>query len=173
MVIMMTNFLEKHSPPTSIKLGPSFATRQKPRPGFKTDQARELVLIRGLPGSGKSTMARVLAQVGYKHFEADMFFMVDGAYRYDPSRIRDAHAWCQRMTRDALAGGRRVVVANTFTRLVELEPYLRMTDNCTVIQATGRYTNVHGVSAEALARMAARWESIPELDKTNPSWRAK
>lgn len=40
----------------------------------------ELVLIRGLPGSGKSTMAKVLAQVGYEHYEADMFFERDGVY---------------------------------------------------------------------------------------------
>lgn len=52
----------------------------------------ELVLIRGLPGSGKSTMAKVLALVGYQHFEADMFFVRDGTYCYDRSRIREAHA---------------------------------------------------------------------------------
>jgi energy-coupling factor transporter ATP-binding protein EcfA2 len=62
----------------------------------------ELVLIRGLPGAGKSTMAKVLALVGYEHFEADMFFVKDGTYCYDRTRIRDAHAWCQNMTREAL-----------------------------------------------------------------------
>ena len=51
----------------------------------------ELVLIRGLPGSGKSTMAKVLALVGFEHYEADMFFVVNGQYRYDATRIRDAH----------------------------------------------------------------------------------
>lgn len=73
----------------------------------------ELVLIRGLPGSGKTTMASVPAQVGYAHFEADLFFITDGVYSYDASRIRDAHAWCQRKTREALASGRRVVVSNS------------------------------------------------------------
>jgi predicted kinase len=33
----------------------------------------ELVLIRGLPGSGKSTMATVVAQVDYEHFEAGVW----------------------------------------------------------------------------------------------------
>lgn len=107
-------------------------------------------------------MARVLAQVGYAHFEADMFFVVDGVYRYDASRIRDAHLWCQRKTREALASGQRVVVSNTFTRLQEMEPYRAMTSNIRVIEATGRWQNVRGVSAERLRQMAERWEQLPD-----------
>lgn len=61
-----------------------------------------------------------------------------GAYRYDASRIRDAHAWCQYRTREALALGRRVVVSNTFTRLQEMEPYRSMTSSIRIIEATGR-----------------------------------
>ena len=118
----------------------------------------ELVLIRGLPGSGKSTMAGVLASVGYAHFEADMFFTVNGTYRFDASRIREAHAWCQQMTQNALERGERVVVANTFTRLSELAPYLSMTRNVRVIEARGRWANLHGVPAETVRRMAERWE---------------
>jgi cytidylate kinase len=118
----------------------------------------ELVLIRGLPGSGKSTMAGVLASVGYAHFEADMFFMVDGTYRYDASRIREAHAWCQQMTRKMLERGQRVVVSNTFTRLSELAPYLSMTLNVRVIEAQGRWANVHDVPPVTIRRMAERWE---------------
>lgn len=146
-------------------------TRYFPDQSTNTEQActafdrvapnAELVLIRGLPGSGKTTMASVLAQVGYAHFEADMFFVVDGVYRYDPSRIRDAHAWCQRKTREALALGRRVVVSNTFTRLQEMEPYRSMTTNIRIIEAEGRWQNVHGVPAERLRQMAERWETLP------------
>jgi hypothetical protein len=106
-------------------------------------------------------MARVLAEVGYEHFEADMFFIIDGVYRYDASRIRDAHAWCQRKALEALAAGRRVVVSNTFTRLQEMEPYRSMTTNIRVIEAKGRWQNVHGVPAERLRQMAERWE--PDL----------
>ena len=139
------------------------------RPGdLPTDQHRpsagdgpvhtELVLIRGLPGSGKSTMARVLAMVGYSHFEADQFFMRDGVYRFDNSRVREAHAWCQRSTRKALQEGRRTVVSNTFTQLREMTPYMAMSRNVRVIEATGQWCNVHEVPPETLKRMAERWE---------------
>lgn len=124
--------------------------------------AGELVLIRGLPGSGKSTMAREMVADGFTHFEADMFFMVDGAYAYDASRIRDAHAWCQRMTRQALKEGRRVVVSNTFTRLQEMEPYRGMSEKIRVVEARGRWQNTHGVPEEMVRRMAQRWEQLPQ-----------
>lgn len=133
-----------------------------------TAQAGELVLIRGLPGSGKSTMANKFVAQGFKHYEADMFFTVDGVYAYDASRIRDAHAWCQRMTRQALNEGRRVVVSNTFTRLQEMEPYRGMSERIRIVEARGRWQNTHGVPEEMVRRMARRWEALPYREPKFP-----
>ncbi|WP_322996216.1 AAA family ATPase [Castellaniella sp.] len=121
----------------------------------------ELVIVRGLPGSGKSTLATGLVEQGYQHFEADMYFMKDGAYCYDANQIRDAHNWCKAMTLAALERGERVVVANTFTRLAEMQPYFEMCKNVRVIEATGQWPNVHGVPAERVQQMADRWEPLP------------
>lgn len=137
-------------------------THPAERPVSKGAVPAALVLIRGLPGSGKTTMASVLTMIGYKHFEADMFFEANGVYRYDASRIREAHAWCQQMTRQALSGGHDVVVSNTFTHLRELEPYRAMASGkIQIIEAKGRWENVHGVAPEMLVRMEARWEQLP------------
>lgn len=121
----------------------------------------DLVIIRGLPGSGKSTMARVLAQVGYVHVEADMYFMNNGCYEYDRNKIQAAHAWCRQRVREALESGKRVVVSNTFTRLQEMEPYLQMNADVRVIEAKGQWANEHGVQEQTIQRMAERWEPWP------------
>lgn len=126
--------------------------------GSRPIQLPQLVIVRGLPGSGKSTIARKLIAASYAHFEADQYFMVEGQYRYQPSEIRLAHEWCQTQTRRALHEGRRVVVANTFTRLSELTPYLRMTRDVIVVHAFGAWDNLHGVPPEVVKRMADRWE---------------
>jgi len=44
----------------------------------------ELILVRGLPGSGKSTFAKSLGGV---HIETDMFFIQDGEYKFDGAKI--------------------------------------------------------------------------------------
>ncbi len=132
-----------------------------PAPPVPSPGSGELVLIRGLPGSGKSTMAREMVASGFVHFEADMFFTVDGVYAYDSARIKDAHAWCQRVTRQALREGQRVVVSNTFTRLQEMKPYQSMAHEIRVVEARGCWQNTHGVSAEMVERMAQRWERLP------------
>jgi hypothetical protein len=99
--------------------------------------------------------------VGYWHIEADMFFEVDGKYVYDVSRIREAHDWCKRMTREALSRGDNVIVSNTFTRLLEMEPYYEMgAHQVRVIEADGCWESLHGVPPEMLERMAARWEKL-------------
>lgn len=123
----------------------------------------KLVLIRGLPGSGKSTMARVLALIGFAHHEADHFFMVDGEYKFDASKLQEAHAKCLADAGESLSLGMNVVVSNTFTRMWEMKPYLDLAASlgCRVhvITADGSYQNVHGVPSDVIDRMRERWEA--------------
>lgn len=123
----------------------------------------QLILIRGLPGSGKSTMARVLALVGYEHYEADQFFMLDGAYRFDGAKLPEAHAWCLSMANACLSRGGDCVVANTFSRKWEMQPYIDAAKSVgarvRIIEAKGEYQNVHGVPAASIDAMRRRWEA--------------
>jgi predicted kinase len=120
------------------------------------------VIIRGLPGSGKSTIAKAMR--GFAHYEADMFFMVAGEYRFDAALIGEAHSWCQRQARQALSQGDHVVVSNTFSRKWEIQPYFDMCKEFGVepliVEAKGKFQNVHNVPEQVIQRMLDRWEQV-------------
>lgn len=130
----------------------------------------KLILIRGLPGSGKSEMSRLLD--GPTFAADDLFYeRGDGVYEFDPQLLGHAHGLCQERTLKALSnGGSPVVVTNTFSQRWELEPYLLMADKTgarvTVVDLfDGGLTNsqlaargLHGVPVERIAEMRSRWE---------------
>ena len=123
-----------------------------------------LVLIRGIPGSGKSTTARKMKEKNpeYIHIEADMFFMRDGVYVFDASKLGAAHAWCQARTEAELRAGKTVIVSNTFTTIKELLPYFQIADrvlgtNPVVHTCHGEFENIHGVPPEKVNQMRDRF----------------
>lgn len=123
-----------------------------------------LYIIRGLPGSGKSTLALSLLNTtrDMRHVEADMFFMKDGIYQFDPTQLKDAHAWCQGVVKDYMEFGIPVVVSNSFVKLWEMKPYLDMAQkhnyNVQVIECNGNFGSTHDVPEATIERMRAAWE---------------
>ena len=123
---------------------------------------KELFLLRGLPGSGKSTLAKAL---GGEQVEADQYFMVNGEYHFDPSKIKTAHEWCRNQVSDWMfLEFQRIVVSNTFTQEWEMEPYLRMAKEkgyrvySLVVENRHGGETVHGVPSEKLQQMKSRFE---------------
>lgn len=128
----------------------------------------KLTIIRGIPGSGKSTFAKKMIDrnMADLHYEADMYFLdKDGIYRYDPSKIAFAHSWCKSKVLKALSKGFRVIVSNTFTRRSEMEPYITYCiDNgipFEVIRLETQYGNIHNVPKEVLSNMKSRFQDFP------------
>ena len=121
-------------------------------------------MIRGVPGSTKTTRARQLAlELGITdYYEADMFFMMGGVYRWSASRLKDAHTWCQNKTKDALLNGKSVIVANCFVRKWEMKFYLDLAQELgikVVVEVMeGKYDNVHGVPQDKIEQMRKNFE---------------
>jgi predicted kinase len=125
-----------------------------------------LYLVRGIPGSGKSTFAKTLVKKDYCHKEADMYFVDDdGNYRFLPSKIKDAHKWCQEEV-DFLMRLEHspVVVSNTFTQEWEMEPYFELAKTygykvfSIVVENRHGGTNEHGVPEDKIQIMKERFE---------------
>jgi len=84
---------------------------------------KHLICLGGLPGSGKTFLATLLA-MGDHLYAADDYFMRGGEYQFDPDQLPAAHMYCQLHVRNACeAGAERVIVHNTFSNRWEAEPY--------------------------------------------------
>lgn len=126
-------------------------------------------IIRGLPGSGKSTLANCLARKN--SIAADDYFTdIRGRYQYDITKRNDAHADCfQRWVKMVQAQLPRIAVANTFTRLVYLNPYRIVAEQngylVQVIHAecsieTAKVRGIHSVPDAVYEQMQREWEDF-------------
>lgn len=123
---------------------------------------KELFLLRGLPGSGKSTLAKTL---GGEHIEADMFFMKDGEYNFEPTKIKYAHSWCNDVVETWMDDSvERIIVSNTFTQKWEMDFYYKLAETygyrvySLIVENRHGGVNEHGVPDEKLEQMRNRFE---------------
>lgn len=140
-------------------LAEEIAAKTDVEQGVKCEMST-LYLIRGVPGSGKTTLANMLGIPD--HYEADMYFQSG----FDASKLQDAHKWCMNKTRIALEAGHDVVVSNTFVHKWELIPYheLAAKNGATVVEiiVTGNFSSVHNVPSFTRRKMGMEFE-YPDL----------
>ena len=134
---------------------------------------KRLIIFRGPSGSGKSTAAKAWCQknVGL-HFEADEFFMQNGTYAFDASKLGQAHADCQRRLRKAMENDTYpLVVSNTSMTRWELNPYLAMAREfgyeVTIYKIKGPWDaklyasrNAHGVTVEIVQKQINKYQPL-------------
>jgi predicted kinase len=121
---------------------------------------KELILLRGLPGSGKSTLAKLICN---QHVEADMFFIQGGEYKFDASKLKQAHEWCQDTTEGWMIRGYNVVVSNTFTQEWEMDIYYKLAEqygyrvHSIIVENRHEGINEHRVPDDKLVQMCNRF----------------
>lgn len=129
---------------------------------------KSLYLLRGLPGAGKSTLAKKL---GDAHFEADMYFTNEnGQYIFNGADIKKAHEWCQNEVQLAMilnhttGTNENIVVSNTFTQEWEMEPYYKLAETygyrvfSLVVENRHGGENLHNVPEDKIEAMRKRFE---------------
>jgi len=142
--------------------------------------SKKLVIMRGVPGSGKSTVAKEMATkcIGAGKTaviaSADDYFIdsLTGSYIFDAKKLPSAHLYCKAKALGAMeAKADMVIIDNTNMRHWDFDPYVKMAKQYRyeveeVIvgsfdkQSLETYVarNVHGCPKDTIEKMAARFE---------------
>jgi len=121
---------------------------------------KTLLILRGLPGAGKSTLAGALGGV---ICTADDYFESMGGF--DPRMLGEAHSWCRNKASEAMRNGEPlVIVAITSTEEREFDSYLRYANeygymaHSVIVENRHGSRSVHCVPASKMAKMRDRFQ---------------
>jgi predicted kinase len=130
--------------------------------------ANTLILIRGLPGAGKSSLAKLLSEdQKYPVFAIDDYFTnkLTGEYCFDFSKNYLAYQQCENLTEQAMSESTpKVFVDNAFTLNWEMEPYFKLANIynyklfVVTVEKYHNGSNIHDVTAEQLQKMAEKYK---------------
>ncbi|NXT05348.1 N42L2 protein, partial [Prunella fulvescens] len=106
----------------------SFSSLQLSEEKFSSSQ-KLLLILRGLPGSGKSTLSRVLLGRSCDGIvlSTDDYFRQQYGYTYNAAQLGDAHEWNRKRAKQAMEQGKSpVIIDNTNTQAWEMKPYVEV-----------------------------------------------
>lgn len=128
----------------------------------------ELFLVRGVPGSGKTTLASTIESLSDEVFKvaADDFFVgEDGNYDFEKSKLGEAHDFCREKTEEAMNENYGLIlVHNTFVQRWEMLDYfnLALTNNYrvhTLVTENRHESNsIHDISSSKLEEKRKNFE---------------
>jgi adenylate kinase family enzyme len=153
---------------------------------------RRCVIVRGLPGSGKSTLSGKIYKDTLEGkewpltdghgdiYSTDDYFMHNGEYTFNGRQLTKAHDWNRARVERAIDNEYDIVIVdNTNTQFWEMAAYIEYAlDHDYVIEVVEPQTewafdppelfkrNTHGVPMEAILKMKSRWDSLISLCDT-------
>ena len=90
----------------------------------------DVLVLQGLPGSGKSTWWREYFQSASVLSADNFFFDEDRRYRFDRTKLGEAHNWCMKEFLKALEDPNRkhktIIVDNNNLSVAEASPYMSL-----------------------------------------------
>lgn len=132
---------------------------------MRESMTMKLTVMRGVSGSGKSTIAQAL---GCPVFSADDDMMSDGVYCFNHLLLNSAHRNTFLRVMECLAQGRSCAVDNTNTTSWEISPFLSLAAafevEVEIIEVrcnpyTAHNRNKHNVPLETILRQNERMQS--------------
>jgi uridine kinase len=127
-----------------------------------------IILLRGLPGSGKTELAKALSEQGkYPVLSVDDYFThpETGEYEFDYKSNHLAYKSCEERTlKYAESGLSKILVHNTFTMYWEMEPYFKIASDhnysifVVTVENYHNGNNKHNVSEEQLLKMSMKYK---------------
>lgn len=131
----------------------------------------DLILLRGVPGSGKTTLGEVILYTPGSNntnnvLSADDFFIDEnGNYNFDSTKLKEAHNQCQLKCAERMKHQlSKIVVANTFTQEWEMKTYFEMAErykyrvHTVIVENRHLNKNVHDVPDDKVQIMKDRFE---------------
>jgi predicted kinase len=127
---------------------------------MKKNNEITLYAIRGLPGSGKTTLAKLF---NFKFYEADQYFEKFNNNKFDHSLIKKAHQYCFNNVKEELQKGNSVIVSNTMTSEKEVLEYHNLANKLNVkfvsmvLENRHNGISVHDVPQSSIEQMQKRF----------------
>ena len=121
---------------------------------------RNLIIIRGVSGTGKSTFAKLIAQPSIICTADDFYYDEDGNYNFDADKLGEAHGACMKKFDESLYNDNilNIVIANTNCKARDYKYYVDKAEkvglNITYIVMEKRHDNdnAHGTPDFVLER---------------------
>lgn len=135
-----------------------------------------ITIIRGLPGTGKSTYASDLAlEAGSLFIEADMLRVRDGRYKFDMDELGACISTSNSIMRKAAKLGADVIVAGVFSKARHVDEVIKQCQRVApggrvevrVIRLCKDWGTIHPMPKHVIERMSSQFEDYPNEEVIN------